>query len=163
MGRGPSYSLERIEEGLTALVFSAGNQTEASRRTGVPRKTLDGWQARYPERYEELRDKYGHEIEERVMRDARDLAAGISQTERLAVQRINERLEKDEDNQPATTLQRLSTSKAINIDKTLLLDGRPNVIVEQRTVSEILGDISRLLGKPAELGVIDAEVIEHED
>ena len=155
MGRGPSYPLEKIEEGLTALVFSAGNQTEASRRTGVPRKTLDGWRVRYTDRYEELRDKYGSEIEERVMRDARDLAAGISQTERLAVQRVNERLEKDDDNQPATTLQRLSTSKAINIDKALLLEGRPNVIVEQRSTRELLGDISSKLGEAVEVEVVE--------
>lgn len=138
MGRGPSYPLERIEEGLVALVLSAGNATEAGRQTGIPRRTIEDWRKRYPDRFHTLSERYGREIEQRIAQRARELATRAGEVELLALKRAEEQLERDEDKQPAMTLQRLATSKGINVDKALVLEGRPNQITSHESPGEIL-------------------------
>lgn len=161
MARSSSYPLESVERGLVAVVFASGNTSEANRRTGIPRQTLDRWKALHADRYQELRVKYRHEIEERVVQDARDLLVEISRAEHLAVRRSRERLEKDEDSQPATTLQRLSTSKGINTDKLLLLEGRPTQISSTESPEEILKQLREHLKRAGAIDVhVEAEEVD---
>jgi hypothetical protein len=146
------YSTAQIAEGLAVLAQHAGNARKASEQTGIPRTTLKFWKTKYPQRYEEAAQKITRDVERAIARQARENAVRAADVERLGLQRARERLERDEDKQPATTAQRAAVVKGISIDKMLTLEGRPTVHVAHSVEEDL-----RFLRARA---IPDAEVVE---
>lgn len=70
----------------------------------------------------------------------------LGEIERLAAEKLAIALENDQI--PAkdlpSALQRLTTAKAINIDKILVMSGRPTQVVEHRSAAELVRRLARL-------------------
>jgi hypothetical protein len=151
---GVRYSASKVIEGLTVLARLAGNSSQASRVTGVSHTTLDDWRRRFPNRYADVADRLAQAVEADVIRDTRELAARLSETEFLALQRTHEKLEQGNDKEPATTLRNLAVTKGIQIDKNLVLTGRPTQISESRDAAELIKAIR------ARVTILDGEAEE---
>lgn len=146
------YTAEEIAEGLSVLAKYAGNARKASADTGVAPATLRSWKRKFPQRYEDAATRIARTVEQIIARRNREVAMQAADVERLGLQRARERLERDEDKQPATTAQRAAVTKGIAIDKALLLEGRPTAHVAHSVEEDL-----RFLRARA---IPDAEVVE---
>jgi hypothetical protein len=107
--------------------------------------TLDTW-TRQPD-YKELEAEMAPAVAERIAAQAERIALQIEEAERMAIQKVRERLENDQDEQPAATLRNLSTSKALQIDKlSSPLRGRPTVIHGAADITELIAVLNARLG-----------------
>lgn len=148
----PRTDLADIKQGLAVLASCAGNVTRAAVKLGIPRTTIRKWRDSYPDEYASIAQGMSDAIEQRLIAEYRETTLGASEAARLAVKRAHEKLQRDEDNQPSATAQRLATTAGILTDKTLTLEGRPTSIHAESTVDEDL----RFLRSRA----VDAQVVE---
>lgn len=131
----PARSEEEVTTILMALVAWAGQVSLASRYLkehkgiGIAPVTLTDWKVRYQERYDEMRVKYQAQLEGGLANELREVAMLATQTERLAIEKTRDRLEKNEDPDPARTAANLSSVKQRSIDKLMTLTGRPKEYV----------------------------------
>jgi hypothetical protein len=150
-----SYSAEQVAEGLAVLAAHAGNAKTAEREVGVPQSTLRSWRERFPKRYEEAANKIARQVEQVIARQAREVASRASDVELLGLQRAHERLVADTDKQPAVTAYRASILKGINVDKSLLISGKPTQIVA--SLDQAQEDLAWLRARALP---VEAEVVE---
>lgn len=108
-------------------------------------KTLEGW--KHDQDYAEIEAELAPAVAERIAAQAEAIALRIEEAERLAIDKVRERLEQNLDEQPSATLRNLSTSKALQIDKlSSPLRGRPTVIHGASDITEILAALQNRLG-----------------
>jgi hypothetical protein len=143
----PAYTEQDIARALNALVAFGGSPSQASRALAeafdldVPATTLRAWRdSVYADRYVALQTEHGHEIEQALIRDTRDLARAAAHVERLAIEQAVEglhagRIRPTEAAQIAVNMAKL---KQTNIDKLLALTGRPQAITEHRSAQELI-------------------------
>ena len=138
------YTHEQVDRGLLAVAACAGNSAEASRRLGdqgleIPARTLRAWRCEtYPERYVELANAHGHEIEEILVARTREVSLKAAEAELLAIDKTVEELEAGNARDPSASARNLATVRGIGTDKLALLTGRPTHRVEQRTSDDIM-------------------------
>lgn len=107
--------------------------------------TLQTW--KHAQDYAEIEAELASEVASRIAAQAEAIALRIEEAERLAIEKVRDRLERDLDEQPAATLRNLSTSKALQIDKlSSPLRGRPTVIHGAAELPEILAALQARLG-----------------
>jgi bacterioferritin-associated ferredoxin len=150
------YTTAQVVEALVAVANAAGNCAEAARQVGIPKRTVVDWVTRYPQRYREAAEAAADAVARQVAKDYREFAAATPPIEKLALQRIRERLERDEDKMPAQTLQRVLISKAIATDKDLVTRQKPTAITA--SVQSVEEDLRFLRSKA--LRIPEAQVVE---
>ena len=142
------YTQEQITEGLMALIAHAGNHRRASdylkteKGIEIPPDTLYGWKHKHAIEYLELREKFADQMEKQLAHEYLDLAAQAAQGTELAVKRAVERLEADEDKDPARTAANLAHVSQSSVDRNRVLTDRPSRITETRGLEEILRSLA---------------------
>lgn len=149
-GGGRYLTPPQIDLGLRALVRNGGSGTTTARELGIPVDTVNSWRRRHRERYEELRVQMGPELEAQAIADFRGFVQRAEEAKSLALEKTVDALEAGDIKDPAKTLQAISISQGIAVQKVLELSGRPTAIVEHRSMAEAL----------ARLRALGAEVIE---
>lgn len=137
------YTLAEIQAGLISLAAHAGNAGPASRALAeqgiaIPVSTLRTWLRTRREEYDEIREKYGDQLEAEIARSLRESIAYTTRVAMKAVAVAEERLDLRKDINPAQTAASLARVVGTNTDKLLALTGRPTVITEHRSAEEIL-------------------------
>jgi hypothetical protein len=138
------YSPTEIEAALTTLAFFGGNAARTSEETGIPEDTLRAWRL-YDHRdlYLEIAGREGPRLEALAANQARELLIRSAHIEHDILDRLHEKpvdpetgeqgsLTSKELSELAGALQRVTTSKGINVTKLLEITGRPTSIVEHR-------------------------------
>lgn len=99
---------------------------------------LASFKTRMPKELAEVQARLAPEIEGEVANSALLIARRATEAESLAMERIIEKLQKDQFADPSTVLRNLSQVKTQNIDKRLALQGRPTTITQNRSTESIL-------------------------
>lgn len=135
---------DRVQLGLTILALCRGNSVTASSQLQelgheIADSTLRVWRTRdHVDLYEQIRSKRAPEVERTVINDARDLALEYAELERLAIQKTTQALEQGTLKDPSAAFKNASIAKGVNVDKMLVLDGRPDTIVDHRRTRDVL-------------------------
>lgn len=157
LGRG--YTELEIRLALEMVAICAGNASEASRRLEsrrglkIPSSTINEWRrSTYAQEYEAVQFEVREQIDRAVIAEARDLVTELAGLERVAMGKTLEQLESGSVRDASGVLRNVSTSKAINLDKIALHEGRPTAIVENRTGEATL----RALAAMGRMAVVDS-------
>jgi hypothetical protein len=122
------YPMERVIEALTVVVECRGNMAEASRRTDLPYHLLRNWtQETYADRYQEIEQRFGQEIEQQIVMEARHTAHQAAQAVRIGVEKTLDEIQTGElkGRELAQATYALAKIMGTNVDKVLALTGRP--------------------------------------
>ncbi len=142
-----NYTAPRIEEGLRALAMVSGNCEKASRLTGIPPKTLRNWRNdQHTERYAAIQAELQPTILADIAEHSEQLARRAAELEGELIEDLAANKGKLTPNETAGALRNVSTAKAINVDKALLLRGRPTSITATADVTELLKGLSSRFG-----------------
>jgi hypothetical protein len=161
------YTEAEIELGLRALAISGGNTRKASSllaRQGIkiPRTTLQFWAAEpYSERYRQIQDEVLPQIYAEIAQGTEDIARSATELEAKLIEKLQREYQDLDPDKAAAALQRVSTTKGINVDKSLLVRGRPTSIQATADITDLLKQAASL--GPAvgvEPGVLDGEAPE---
>lgn len=139
------YTVEQVDRALLEAAVS-GNLALACRRlaaqdpeafgklaSGILRQWRD---ERFPRRYEAIAHQHAPSVERHIMRGARETAAKLGEVISLGAEKAKEQLEAGEVKNVAGMVKDLSVAFGIQVDKSLLLDGRPTSRVEHRSVDD---------------------------
>ena len=130
----PKYEMNRVEEGLKAIVLASGSVPKAAKRLEaagdpVPLRTLRDWRDNFPERYQELEDSRNDWMGKQMADASEWLAAGYAEGEARLLANIlsrdDEELKKLSPNVLAQAARNLSISRGVSIDKANELRQRP--------------------------------------
>jgi hypothetical protein len=151
---GGRYSTEEVEQGVTALALMNGNAGRAHRElralgVQVPRRTLGSWTRIHADRYEAIKRDVVPRIHRRMADQAEELADRYAEAELTALERLVPKLQELKPAEVTGALRNLATSRGISVDKSLLLRGQPNMIVQHH--HDIEADLRMLQS----LGVAD--------
>jgi hypothetical protein len=122
------YPMEKVVEVLTTVVECRGNMLEASRQTKIPYVTLRKWtQETYADRYRQIEERYGQEIEQQIVMEARQTAQLAAQATRRGVEKTLKDIESGHlrGRELAQATYALAKIMGTNVDKVLTLTGRP--------------------------------------
>ncbi len=154
-GRG--YPPEKVTAALVVLAELGGNVKAAAKRTGISQPTLRDWRSeKHAAQYDEIRTKFGRELEEQLITTARVNAHRAGEVEAELIERMRTVSDKDA---PAA-LRAITDAKAKNVDKLLSLTGRPSAITENRDPSSILESLVRLKVLKVDESAIDTTATE---
>jgi len=157
------YTAEEVTRGLVAMVAWAGRPTDAARTLkeeglDVPTSTLRSWvDTTHRDQYEELRGKYADKMEAVLVNTYREVALRATMVQRKAVEEAEKRLDRGADTDPARTAAALSKVSQVSTDKLMSLTGRPQVITEERGMTEILRSLA---AKVPGLVIMEGEVVD---
>lgn len=136
----------RRQRAFIALALAGGNAERAAERCDASARSIRRWRDSHGEEYERVRRDLAPQIEATVLAECHATAVRLGEIERLAAEKLAIALENDQI--PAkdlpSALQRLTTAKAINIDKILVMSGRPTQVVEHRSAAELVRRLARL-------------------
>jgi hypothetical protein len=140
---------EKIDQALLALVVTGGNASAAHTQLeaagiNVPRRTLQDWRTRHAQRYQQLQDQYGPQLEQQIVRNTRERISALDALEGDVIQKLHEDLDSLEAKDKANALKSITTSKAINVDKLLTLTNRPSVIVSNQSADDLEAEIASI-------------------
>ena len=139
----PGYPQDVVDKCLITLVSCNGNKQATLRLLKedgitITDKTLTDWVRRkHADRYQEIREGRAAAQERLLARNMLDVAGHALEAEDLAITKAQERLEANEETDPARAALNLARTKQIAIDKMLTLTGRPQQITESRDVTEV--------------------------
>ena len=148
------YTPEQVETALTVLALRGGNSREASEHLAasdlqIPSSTLRLWRTEtHADRYVEICQERAPEIEKRVIQRSQEVQQRALDVSLKAVNKAEEQLDAGEAKDPAATAKNLALSFAVITDKSLLLQGRPNVMVGNQDARDLLNEIRRDLAIP---------------
>ena len=140
----PRHSLEVVENGLMALVVAGGNAAAAHehmKTLGLPPvapQTLNKWRRDNEARYNELRREHAREIEEGMVDAHREVALSAAEVALELVQLTRAQAREGKLRDPAGAARNMATVAGINVDKMLVLDGRPTVIERRVTADDTI-------------------------
>lgn len=142
------YTEQEIERGLYALIAFGGAPAPAARALRdafglvIPSTTLKSWRdSTHAQRYCDLQDQHGKDIEDAMVRDARDIARASSAALREAIELTWDKLQNAHTiraSEAAQIAASMAKVQATNIDKLLTLTGRPQAITENRSAADII-------------------------
>jgi hypothetical protein len=162
MAKSPArFNDEEIDTALLTLALCSGTSRRASAELGavgidVDQSTLHRWRtALHTRRYERLYKEQLPRIGERVALRCEELAESQADLAARLVRAIDEKLPDIPARDLPGALRNVETAKAINVDKSALLRGKPTQIVERRDAGELIRRLNAL-------GVIDSTA-EEED
>lgn len=147
------YSEEEIERGLRMLAV-LNSAERASQQSGIPESTLTWWRRHiHADRYQRIRAEMLPRIQEEMAQQAEAAALEQGEVAMELLEQLKSRISEMRPVDAANALRNVETAKGINVDKTLVLRGQPNQIVEHRDTSQILDAIKRRFPS----GVVDAD------
>ena len=147
--RSRKYKPEEVERALLELAVLGGNSGEASRRLRdvgieINARLLRLWRTETHERrYREICAENAREIEEAVIQECRESAMLAARVERAALQATLDQIESGDLRDPASAARNAATVKGINLDKMLVLSGRPNEITGKLSPDDMLAQLVR--------------------
>ncbi len=170
----PARTQEDITRALMAVLACAGNYAAAVRELknhgiGVAQTTLKTWATEtHLAEFERLRDEYAPQMEAQIAHEFRNVAALAVEVQMLALTKAKKRLVSGEDTDPGRTASFAARSGQVAVDKLMSLTNRPQKIVEQRTLEEVLRSLQAkkvLVALPAGNGqaAIEGEAKEEGD
>jgi hypothetical protein len=161
---------EKIDQALLALVVTGGNAAAAHTHleaagVHVPERTIRNWREKHLERYQQLQDQYGPQLEQQIVRNTRERISALDALEGDVIQALHEDLDALEAKDKANALKSITTSKAINVDKLLTLTNRPSVIVSNQTADDLYREAAKIVLELKDMGydpesITDAEIVE---
>ena len=142
------YSPEDIDKALYALL-ALGSPSAASRALDeafgleIKPATLTRWRtATHAERYAQLAENHGADIEAAMVRELRDIVMAATGVMREAIEKTAYAVENEPHRIRPTEFAQIAASMAKvqqqAIDKMLALTGRPQSITENRSAAEII-------------------------
>lgn len=133
------YSETELDAGLLAMATLGGSRRASAHLKSagleIPASTLRNWKHDYPRRFAAIAEAHGPEIERAVITLARDAAlnAGMGVSEAIDLERDRMALDDGKAIKDASaSAQRLSVAMGVQVDKMLVLQGRPQQITEHR-------------------------------
>jgi hypothetical protein len=161
----PYADENRITRGFLALIANGDNARAAARSLKdtddpIPHQTLQDWRHRYAERYQELQEQHGPEIEQALARGARLTALRAFHVTQKAVDATEEQIDSGDIRDPAGTARNLATTGAILTDKMLALTGRPTQITQHLSPDDIFKRLANK-GYRLEPAHTDAQQLQH--
>lgn len=142
---GRTFTEQEITTALMAVVAWAGNCTAAARsleakgELHISPVTLNSWTKEvHADRYQEMREKYAHQLEQQAVADMRDVVKLSLDAQRLALEKTMERLESGKDQDPSRTAANTATVADKMTAKMLAMTGRPTQIREDRNMQEVM-------------------------
>jgi hypothetical protein len=146
--RRHDYTAEEITTGLLAVIAWAGNHAAAERDLAergvhVDAHTLMGWtRTTHFAEFQRLRDEHAPQIEAQLAHQFRDVAAKAVAVQMKALERAEERLDKNLDDEPARTASFAARAGQTAVDKLMTLTNRPQQITEKRDINEVLRSLA---------------------
>lgn len=131
-----TYSDAEVERGLFALALCSGNSRRAEALLtedgdGIPASTLAKWkQHRHADRYIRIQQQVYPQIAERMAEEMEDLFTTELELERQLVERVKAELPNLKPGELSTALRNVGVTKALNVDKSAPIRGRPGQIVQ---------------------------------
>lgn len=99
---------------------------------------LEQWRRNKGDELEKIREEIAPRLEASLANDMLDVARMAVEAQRIAIERTQERLEKNQVMDPSTVARNLSQLMAQNVEKRLSLQGRPTQITETRNLDEMI-------------------------
>lgn len=150
--RASKFDEEEITTALLTLAHHAGNSERAAAQLQqqglqISSRTLRGWrEGKHAERYRQLHETHGREIETALIPELRSNAIEGARVALLAIQKAAEEIEAGNVRDLASAARNLQVASATAMDKLYLATDRPNAPREQRSVEEILRSLEHLVG-----------------
>jgi hypothetical protein len=122
------HDMEEVVRVLTELVNCRGNMLECQRRTGLNYHTIRTWaQVDYADRYMEIEEAFGREIEQQIVMEARETAHLAAAAARDGVKKLHDEIVEGKITghylgQATYSLAKIANT---NVDQVLKLTGRP--------------------------------------
>jgi hypothetical protein len=150
MGRpGRQYTAKEVTTVLMAVVAWGGNVAAAVRDVGadhditISEETVGKWiKDTHIVEYSRLRDEHGPELEAQLAHAFRGVAQRAVQVQVLALEKAQERLENNQDADPAKTAAFAARAGGTAVEKLMNLTNRPERITESRDIVEVLRSLS---------------------
>lgn len=163
MGRPPNqFPPEVVTAVLTDLVAAGGvaKRIEKKWEGTVTYQTICQWKREtHFAQYREIEERYGRELEELLVVQARANAMRAGEIEAELI----EKMLTVEGRDAPQALRAITDAKTKNVDKMLSLTGRPSQITESRDMGAILESLARLnVIKVVEPAAIDGSAVEEE-
>lgn len=149
---------QTVDTALLAIAMTGGGILAAQKLLkpkgiDIPRSTLETWPHIYPNRYRDIAERHKSAIEGEIVASVRSLALRASHVAQRALELEEQRIESGEIHDAAASLRNIATTVGIAVDKTLLIEGRPTQITEQRTTDDVLAGLR-------DKGYIDSTAVE---
>lgn len=157
----PHHDEETIELALTALALAGDSPTKAVARlkddgVRVSRCAIRKWREQHADRYAAIRETRARDIERSVINRHRALAERYCVLEDKLIDAIDAEIDAGNLKDASTTARNVAVSKGIALDKMLIMDGRPNAIIDTRSADDVL----RALEARGFLQYVDADAEE---
>lgn len=111
----------------------------------IPERTLTEWVGKsHRERYERIRAEIAPRLHAQIASEMEDLTGKLVRAQHIAVDRVLEELPTMDGKDAAFAMKNLTGGIATNVDKFLLLRGRPNQITEHGAPSDVYAALKRL-------------------
>lgn len=132
---------ELVTEVLMDVIVNGGVVRPVAIKHGLTESVVSAWKRKtHAAQYRELEEKYGREIEERLVTKARQNAERAGEIEAILIEKMLDTEGRD----APQALRAVTDAKTKNIDKVLSLTGRPNQITENRDIGAILEGLARM-------------------
>lgn len=147
-----NYTPAEVDTALLVLCLTGRNSVEASRRLkkqglDVHPRTLRSWrEGIHANRYLELQRNQAPRIEAEMVNTSREIVIAANLATLEAVEATRAQVAAGEAKDPSTSARNLATTAGINVDKSLLIEGRPTIITSSDDVPALLARMQRLLG-----------------
>ena len=140
-GKGrPSYSEEFKREALLRWIVN-GNRKQTAKELKVSEKSLSDWKEQRPAIWEKLLADYSREIDKNMTGGIREAAVKTAAIMNATLDQLAGKQNMISPEKLAQNAQQLATSLSILVDKTAMLENRPQMIVEHRSAPELLAKI----------------------
>jgi len=154
VARNSPYTTEDVETALSVVAYHSGNARKASRALEaagqrVPESTLKLWRGQtFAERYRQIETEELPRRYQRIASRCEEIADQAADVEEQLIEQLRDKASELPVREVANALRNASTTKAINVDKSLLVRGRPTEIHAHADVTEVLKNLSeRFAGK----------------
>lgn len=144
------YSDIDRERGLQALAICSGNTATASELLAeagheIPGATLRNWKVKHHDQYAEVQARVRELVVKDMAEESDALARLYAKLERQTAERLVANVETLDARDLAGTLRNLATGRGISLDKSAMLRGEPQVVVEtKRSPEELYAVLARL-------------------
>jgi hypothetical protein len=139
------YSAAEMEYALLELALMNDNLARTARKVGIDSGTLGKWRNKYAERYEDIKARVAPMVEKQIVAQARINARKAAEVAEHLLDKVDEDgLSLGDRAQAAKAFNQVSIGMGVQIDKTLLLEGRPTEILETRDAQAMLKELAEI-------------------
>ena len=139
-----------IDEALVALIAFGGHADRAAEHLlengfrKVSGATLRYWRDRHRPRFLELSEKHAPQLERHMIQNALATAELANQAENAAIEKALDQIKTGDVKDASQMAKNFATVKGINVDKALILMGRPSTIVGHQSAEDLMKKLVEL-------------------